>query len=83
LLLALNDGIGELFRSFNLKFLQSPSNLGWIDSWRHICEIIVVFPSSSLYYLECHLFGEAVPVVHIGTCVDTSDGEVRADLDAF
>lgn len=83
MLLALNDRIGELFGSFNLKFLQSSSHFGWIDGWRHICEIIVVFPSSSFYYLECHLFGETVPVVHIRTSVDAPDGEVGADLDAF
>lgn len=67
----LHYGIRKLFRRLNLRFLQFPSNLSWINFSRHIDKIIIVFPSTSFYNFECKLFRKTIPVINIGTSIDT------------
>lgn len=79
----LNDGIWKLFRSLNFKLFQSSSNFSWIDCGWHICEVIVILPSSSFDDLEGHLLWKTIPVIDIRASVNTPDGKIGADLDAF
>ena len=73
----------ELLGWLDFGFLQLPPHLNRVDGSRIVLEVVVIFPPAAFDDLEGHLFGKAVPIIHIGASVDASDGQVRADLYSF
>ena len=79
-LVPLNDAMGELFGRFYFQFFEFASDLYRVKGGGVVDEVVAVLPATAFAQLEGHFLGEAVPVVDVAAGVDTTQGEVRTDL---
>jgi len=75
-LIPLHNTIGKLLGRLNLRLLKFPSYLDRVNRRRIVDEVVVLFPPAAFDKFEGHFFGQTVPVINVGACVDSSDCQI-------